>query len=910
MAKPTIVTRTSKGSALTWTEGDANLTNLKDATISIQAGTGGTTVVSDLNGTVTLVAGSNVTLTGDNTAKTVTIAASGGGELVNDTTPELGGDLDLKGFNITDSTTFPKLGGIRYPKITVSELPGTVTDVDSARTPNAIELSSTVSIVFGTRIRFSGTSLSGTGLTAGTDYYIVAGPFLGNYFEISNGPLGSPISISSPSNYTDFNYTAYGSTGTPNNGDILVYNGTNFAAQAPTSGGIASVSADANPSLGGNLNVNGNSIIANTGQDITLTTSGTGRVVISGQRFPAVIAGITGTVTAVDAVRTPNVLTLSNPTGINNGTSITFTGTGVTSIGLSIGTNYVINANIGGGQFEIALASGGGAISLTNPGTVTNVNYSAGGTTIPNNGDVLTYNSSGLVWAVASSGIVSVSEDTTPMLGGNLNLAGFSIENSLNQNTNITASGSGNIVLTPGATGRLVANKLNYNEAVHSLGSTSGTVAPDVANGNVQTITLNGNLTLNAFTNPIVGQRLTLIVNTGGTGRTLTSTMKFAGGNKTLSIINTTDIITVFYDGTNYWATLINDFNFKLLWSSWDGTQDGSILSFAFGGSRNAGRITDSLSLMVGRQNSSQSFARVLSLSEKSLSVSTGTEVPHIAGYTTAIAIVRINDTSAFVIEGEGLVYKIFNITSSGCSVSSNTVSITNSGPIRGGRVDATGKLILWNTRSGHAGRVTLDITGTTTITKNSETYLSYSSASTGIIQSLCILNDTEALAICGVSGAVKGFKLSSTATQIGTTYTSTLTNPTFNGQVTFQNLDKNYSIVFFMDGTQHRYFVLKETGFSNFLINPSTAFSGQLTSMNHPHFTAADDTTAVFSMINSSNIICHWAINVATSSVVYFNNTGNDNTDPYQNPVVRLNDTKIFANLSDGNRYKILSLD
>ena len=80
MAKPTIVTRAGKGSALTWTEGDTNLTNLRDATIAIKAGTGGTDVVSDLNGTVTLVAGTNISLSGDNTAKTVTInsTASGG----------------------------------------------------------------------------------------------------------------------------------------------------------------------------------------------------------------------------------------------------------------------------------------------------------------------------------------------------------------------------------------------------------------------------------------------------------------------------------------------------------------------------------------------------------------------------------------------------------------------------------------------------------------------------------------------------------------------------------------------------------------------------------------------------------------------------------------------------------------
>jgi hypothetical protein len=105
MAKPTIVTRAGKGSALTWTEGDANLTNLQDATVTIVAGTGGTSVVSDLNGSVTLVAGTNVTLTGDNTAKTVTInATGGGGDLVDDTTPQLGGALDVNGFAITSTS--------------------------------------------------------------------------------------------------------------------------------------------------------------------------------------------------------------------------------------------------------------------------------------------------------------------------------------------------------------------------------------------------------------------------------------------------------------------------------------------------------------------------------------------------------------------------------------------------------------------------------------------------------------------------------------------------------------------------------------------------------------------------------------------------------------------------------------
>jgi hypothetical protein len=76
MAKPTIVTRLGKGSELTFQEGDDNFTNLRDATISITAGTGGTSVSSDLNGELTLVAGTGISLSGNNTAKTITVAAT------------------------------------------------------------------------------------------------------------------------------------------------------------------------------------------------------------------------------------------------------------------------------------------------------------------------------------------------------------------------------------------------------------------------------------------------------------------------------------------------------------------------------------------------------------------------------------------------------------------------------------------------------------------------------------------------------------------------------------------------------------------------------------------------------------------------------------------------------------------
>jgi hypothetical protein len=76
MTKPAITKRSVKGAALTYAELDTNFQNLDDATITLQAGTGGTNVVSDLNGVITLVAGNNITLAGNNTAKTLTITAN------------------------------------------------------------------------------------------------------------------------------------------------------------------------------------------------------------------------------------------------------------------------------------------------------------------------------------------------------------------------------------------------------------------------------------------------------------------------------------------------------------------------------------------------------------------------------------------------------------------------------------------------------------------------------------------------------------------------------------------------------------------------------------------------------------------------------------------------------------------
>lgn len=106
MAKPTVTLRNTKGSALSYTELDQNFTNLRDSTLTLTAGSGGTAVTADLNGNITIVAGSNVTITGDNSAKTITIASTGGSGLTIDGSSgdyELQADIDLNNFVIRNS---------------------------------------------------------------------------------------------------------------------------------------------------------------------------------------------------------------------------------------------------------------------------------------------------------------------------------------------------------------------------------------------------------------------------------------------------------------------------------------------------------------------------------------------------------------------------------------------------------------------------------------------------------------------------------------------------------------------------------------------------------------------------------------------------------------------------------------
>jgi hypothetical protein len=252
----------------------------------------------------------------------------------------------------------------------------------------------------------------------------------------------------------------------------------------------------------------------------------------------------------------------SNSKALDLNSTLTFTA----------GTNVTLSVNSSTGAVTINSSQPTSVATLTTPRAIYGNNFdgSAALTQII----ASTYGGTGNGFSKFSGPATSEKTFTLPNSNATLLYDGGALGTpSSGTVTNLTGTASININGTVGATtaaaGTFTALTANTSAslkgitegAIYDLGTTGGTIAPNVANGNVQKITLNAALTLNAFTSPVAGQSLTLII-TGGTAYTsITSTMKFAGGIKTLTATaSCIDIVSVYYDGTNYYASLAKGF--------------------------------------------------------------------------------------------------------------------------------------------------------------------------------------------------------------------------------------------------------------------------------------------------------------------------------------------------------------
>ena len=277
-----------------------------------------------------------------------------------DSTPQLGGSLDLNSNNITGTGNISTTGNITL----------TSTDAGSSAAP-IIELnrdsSSPADADYLGQIKFKGDDDGGSShvyakitgkiqdASAGTEDGLI------EFANVKAGTQTITARLRSDSlqllNSTGL--TVAGNTtlsGTLNGHTIPGGHGT----LALTSDiGSTDLSADSTPQLGGDLDVVTHSIVSTTNRDINITPNGSGKVVLDGISYP-------------------------------------------TSDGSA---NHVITTD------------GSGTLSFASVGSL------------------------------AGSGIPSVADDTTPQLGGNLDVVTHSIVSTTNRNINITPNGSGKVVL-------------------------------------------------------------------------------------------------------------------------------------------------------------------------------------------------------------------------------------------------------------------------------------------------------------------------------------------------------------------------------------------------------------------------------------------------------------------------------
>ena len=351
------------------------------------------------------------------------------------------------------------------------------------------------------------TSVGGTGTVSGIS-------LSGTVTSSGNLTLGGTLSLVSP--------PAIGST-TPNTGQFTILTVNSASTSAVTLSPTGSGTVTINPTTAGTIN----------NMSIGATTKATG--------------GFTTITATTQAANTTGggTIYLNNTTnsridyaaGASNFSAPTFNG-------ISAGAKIILYPANSTTAADYAIGIEGSTLWFGTPTTSEQFKW-YGGTT-----NVMTLSSLGALSAASFSGAVAA---TTISASSTVSGTGFSSYLASPPAIGGTAAAAGTFTTLTATDPR---------DVIYTGGSTTGTITPNAANGSVQTITLTGSITLNALASPVSGQTITMIITQSASGNnTLTSSMKFAGGFKTLSTAaNAIDMLTISYIGTTYYASLVTGF--------------------------------------------------------------------------------------------------------------------------------------------------------------------------------------------------------------------------------------------------------------------------------------------------------------------------------------------------------------
>jgi len=354
-------------------------------------------VADSTTDTLTLAAGTGITLTTDQATDTLTITSSAGSgtlsNIVEDTTPQLGGDLDLNSNNITGTGNIPaaNLTGV-LPALDGSNL--TSVQASSVQITESSDDNTNYNVLFSdtagsgnvqmTPIQDDGgITFNPSDNTLTTGNLSLSGTLNSHTIPSGSGTLALTSDISSA--YSDSSVDTHLNTSTANSGEVLSWTGTDYDWVAQSGGGGGGTPA------GSDTYVQFNSS-GSFGADSDFTYN-----------------------------QATNVLTVGS---INATASGTPTLTSNSAINMSVGSSVIIQQNSGGGGFRLG--------NMTT--TQRNALAAANGEMVYNTTDNKLQGYENGAWA---NMVYDLATDTTPTLGGDLDLGG----NILTQSGSINFTG-------------------------------------------------------------------------------------------------------------------------------------------------------------------------------------------------------------------------------------------------------------------------------------------------------------------------------------------------------------------------------------------------------------------------------------------------------------------------------------
>lgn len=324
---------------------------------------------------------------------------------------------------------------------------------------------------------------------------------------------------------------------------------------------IESVLDDTSPQLGGNLDVNGNTIVSTAAGNITITPDTTGSIILDGQAWPQAdgstgsflktngigqlewAAVPSGSFTIAADVGADDTFTTGEILSVVGGTGITTT---VTDNQISIASNITqytdalaraaISVTDAGGDGSLAYNSSTGVITYTGPSAAeVRAHFSAGSAITLTNG-AISIADGAITNAKLANDSVTVGTTEVALGATTTSLAGLTeltVDN-LNLNGNELSAATGDISLNPGSGGNVDVN------GARVTGLAEPTASSDAATkGYVDAVAegLHVHAQAHAITDgplaTITGGAVTYDNGTGGVGATLTlaTPLDLAGGD-------------------------------------------------------------------------------------------------------------------------------------------------------------------------------------------------------------------------------------------------------------------------------------------------------------------------------------------------------------------------------------------